>query len=76
MSALPELLASIRPEADFINSTDFMLDGLLDSFDMITLVASLDKAYGISIDGLDIVPEHFQNIATIEMLLARYGVKP
>jgi acyl carrier protein len=76
MSHLPDLLNSIRPEADFSLSNDFLMDGLLDSFDMITLVASLDQAYKISIDGLDIVPENFQNIAAIEQLLGKYGVRP
>jgi len=76
MNALPELLKGIRPEFDFTVSHDFIADGMLDSFDMVTLVATLDKTYGISIDGVDIVPEHFQNLDTIAVLLRKYGVKP
>jgi acyl carrier protein len=40
---------------------------------MVALVAALDKNYGISIPGTDILPENFQNIATIENLLRRCG---
>jgi acyl carrier protein len=75
MKSLTEILKEIRPEFDFTASTDFMADGMLDSFDMVTLVAALDKNYGISIEGTDIVPEHFQNLQTIETLLRKTGAK-
>ena len=75
MNALAELLQGIRPEFDFTTSRDFLADGMLDSFDMVTLVAALDKTYGISIAGVDIVPEHFQNLDAIAALLRKYGVQ-
>lgn len=75
MTKLNDILQSIRPESDFMQSTDFLEDGLLDSFDMVMLVSNLDKAYGISIDGLDIVPENFKNAGTIMALLGKYGVR-
>ncbi len=73
-NALAELLKGIRPEFDFTVSRDFIGDGMLDSFDMVTLVATLDETCGISIDGTDIVPENFQNLETIAGLLRKYGV--
>lgn len=76
MSKVPTVLAQIRPELDFSQSEDFFEDGVLDSFDLVTLVAELDRTYGISIDGMDIVPENFGNVSKIEALLARYGVTP
>ena len=75
MKTLPEILTEIRPEFDFSASSDFMADGMLDSFDMVTLVAALDKTYGISIQGTDIVPENFKNLNTIEALLRQCGVQ-
>jgi acyl carrier protein len=75
MKSILEILKEIRPEFDFAASNDFMADGLLDSFDMITLVAALDKNFGISIQGTDIIPENFTNIQTIEGLLRQSGVK-
>jgi len=69
------ILHSIRPEGDYTGSTDYLGDGLLDSFDIVTLVSSLDDAFGISIDGLDILPENFTSIAAIEALLVKTGVK-
>jgi acyl carrier protein len=75
MKPIAEILKEIRPEFDFTASNDFMADGMLDSFDMVTLVATLDKTFGISIPGTEIVPENFQNIGTIETLLRKCGVK-
>lgn len=74
MKPLPEILKEIRPEFDFTTSNDFLSDGMLDSFDMVTLVATLDKTYGISIQGTDIVPENFKNLQTIQNLLRQSGV--
>lgn len=75
MKSLPDILKEIRPEFDFTSSQDFIADGMLDSFDMVTLVATLDKTYGISIQGTDIVPENFKNLQTIEALLRQCGVQ-
>lgn len=76
MSKVTAILDQVRPEFDFSQSSAFFDDGVLDSFDMLTLVSELDRAYGISIDGLDIVPENFDSIERIEALVARYGVTP
>jgi len=76
MKPLAEILKEIRPEFDFTASNDFIMDGMLDSFDVVTLVSTLDKTYGISIPGTDIVPENFQNLGTIEALLRKCGVQP
>ena len=75
MKSVAEILKEIRPEFDFAASSDFITDGMLDSFDMVTLVAALDKNYGVSIAGTDIVPENFQNLQTIEALLRKTGAK-
>lgn len=75
MKELPDILKEIRPEFDFTTSNNFMEDGMLDSFDMVTLVSTLDKTYGISIQGTDIVPENFQNLQTIEALIRKCGVQ-
>lgn len=73
MSKVRAILAQVRPDLDFVGSVDFFEEGALDSFDLVTLISELDRAYGISIDGLDIVPDNFANVAKIEALVARYG---
>lgn len=67
-----EILQDIRPELDFTESTDFIEDGYLDSFDMVALVSAIDKEYGISILGEDIVPENFSNIESMIKIINKY----
>ena len=75
MKSIAEILKEIRPEFDFTASLDFISDGMLDSFDIVTLVSSLDKNFGVSIPGTEILPENFTNIQTIEVLLRKSGAK-
>ncbi|HEU4732090.1 MAG TPA: acyl carrier protein [Kofleriaceae bacterium] len=76
MKTVLEVLNGIRPEFDFTTSEDFIADGMLDSYDVITLISELDQRYGISIAGTDILPENVRNIAAIETLLHKYGISP
>lgn len=75
MKSIAEILKEIRPEFDFTASQDFISDGMLDSFDIVTLVAALDKNFGVSIPGTEILPENFMSISTIETLLRKSGAK-
>jgi acyl carrier protein len=74
MKTVVEVLKGIRPEFDFTTSEDFIADGMLDSFDVITLISELDQCYGISINGSDILPENVKNLAAIARLLQTYGI--
>jgi acyl carrier protein len=74
MNQLYVILQEIRPEFDFHTSEDLIADGMLDSLDIVTLVSTLDKRFGISIDGVEIIPENFRNVAAIGALLEKHGV--
>jgi len=76
MKTVLEVLKEIRPEFDFTTSEDFIADGMLDSFDVVTLISELDRRYGISIAGTDILPENVRNLAAIQQLLLKYGIAP
>lgn len=67
------MLNELRPEFDYSDSDDFVMDGLLDSFDIISLVSMLEEKYGIKVDGLDIIPENFASVETIESLVLKSG---
>ena len=69
-----DILKGIRPEFEFEGVEDFFEEGMLDSFDLVTLCSELDKAFNIHIDGMDIVPENFMNVSAIENLLKKNGV--
>ncbi len=67
------MLTGIRPEFNFAESENFIEDGLLDSFDIITLIDMLEEKYHIKIDGLDTVPENFFTITDIIHLVKKSG---
>ena len=67
-----EVLKSIKEDVDFESSTDFIEDGLLDSFDLVNLVSELEAVFDIEIRGVDIIPENFTSIETITELVEKY----
>jgi acyl carrier protein len=67
------VLKEIRPEIEtFSSSENFILEGLLDSFDMVLLVAELDKNFNISIDGEEVTLENFMNLSSISSLITKH----
>ena len=71
-----KILTEHRPEFDFTQEgMDFIEEGMLDSFDLVTLVSELDTTFGISIDGVDILPENFSSVDAIAALLVKNGAK-
>lgn len=71
-----KILTELRPEFDFTQEgIDFIEEGMLDSFDLVTLVSELDNTFGISIDGVDILPENFSSVNAIAALLVKNGAK-
>ena len=64
-----KILQSIRPELDFNESSNFILDGYLDSFYIVLLVDNLEKEFTISINSKNITPDNFTNIEAIEKLV-------
>lgn len=60
-----EILNELKPKEDFSAGGSFIEEGLLDSFDIISLINILEEKYRIIVDGLDIVPENFENVEAI-----------
>lgn len=75
MEKIVEILNNIRPEFDFAKESDFIENGMLDSFDIVSLVSDLDSSFGVSIDGVDILPENFNSIEAIREVLIKSGAK-
>lgn len=73
MQEIYTILKDLRPEFDFTESEDFVEDGFLDSFDIISLVSTLDEKYKIKIDGLDVIPDYFCSVEAIAGLIRKSG---
>lgn len=65
MEKLLELLESLKPGVDFKNSKNMVEEGLIDSFDMINIVANINMKFDIDFPVSEIVPENF---TTVEVL--------
>lgn len=63
------ILNELRPEFDFSADVNFIEEGMLDSFDVVSLVSELEEKFGISITGVDILPENFSTVESIEALI-------
>ena len=68
-----EILTELRPEFDFTEEVDFIEEGMLDSFDIVSLVDELESQFGIKIQGIDVIPENFSTLDNIETLLKKSG---
>lgn len=61
MNELMEILEELRPDVDFENETGLIANGILDSFDIVSLVAELNDAFDIEIKPNHLVPENFNS---------------
>lgn len=73
MEQILEILKELRPEHNFEESSDFVEDGLIDSFDVVSLSSLFEEKFGAKIDGLDIVPENFSSIKSMADLIKKSG---
>lgn len=60
-----EILTELRPEFDFTEDVNFIEEGMLDSFDVVSLVDEIESAFGVAIGGSDVLPENFCSIDAI-----------
>lgn len=68
---LMEILKELRPDVDFETNTALIDDGILDSFDLVSLIGELTDVFGVEIDFDDIEPENFNSADSILKMLER-----
>lgn len=66
-----DMLRELQPTYDFEDGVDFIEQGYLDSFDVVTLIPELEEVFSVSISALDIVPENFASVRSICELVRR-----
>lgn len=71
MEQILEVLESIRPDVDFNTDKKLIDDGILDSFDVVSIVAELADAFSIDIDADEIIPENFNSVDAIKKMVDR-----
>jgi len=73
MEKIYEFLNELHPEYDFISNEGVIEDGVLDSFDIISLVTMIEEEYDVIFDALDIVPENFNSVESIANVIRKNG---
>lgn len=71
MEKLLELLESVRPDVDFKNETTLIDDGILDSFDVVSIISEIDDVFGVQIRIDELDPENFNSAQAIWNLIEK-----
>ena len=71
MEKIIEILTELHPDVDFATAEDLIDDGVLDSLDIVSLVAEIDSEFGITTPAEEIVPENFNSARALYELITR-----
>jgi len=71
MEQLLAILSDLKPDIDFETCTTLIDDGMLDSFDIVSIVAELNAAFDISIPASQIIPENFNSAQALFDMVSR-----
>ena len=74
MDKLMRILSELSSDIDFETEDALIDDSLLDSFDIVTLVAEIDDAFGIEIPAEALIPENFNSAKAIFALIQQLQV--
>ena len=75
MEKLLEILKGIRPDVDFENETALIDDGILDSFDVVSIISELDNEFDVQVRITELDPENFNSAESIWKLVQELTVK-
>lgn len=69
MHKLLELLSELNPTIDFDNEDALIDGGILDSFDIVSIVAEIDDVFGVEIPAEALTPENFNSAKALYALI-------
>lgn len=75
MEQLLEILKGIRPDVDFENETALIDEGLLDSFDVVSIISEIDDVFGVQIRINELDPDNFNSAEAIWTLVQKLKEK-
>ena len=71
MEALLEILNDLHPEVDFETCDTLIDDEILDSFDIVSLIAEISNEFDVTISAKDIIPDNFNSAQALHELVTR-----
>ena len=71
MEELMEILNNLHPGVDFETEERLVDDKILDSFDIVSLIAEINETFDIAITAKDILPENFNSAKALYALIQK-----
>ncbi len=71
MEQLLEILKSLHPEVNYETCNTLIDDNIIDSFDIVTLIAEINDEFDVAIPADEIVPENFNSAKALWQLIER-----
>ena len=71
MDELLEILRDLHPDVDFEHCDDLVDGGILDSFDIVTLITEINDKFDVEIPAEEILPENFNSATALYALIRR-----
>ncbi len=71
MEELLAILEELHPDVDFENETALIEGGILDSFDIVTLISEISETFDVTISAEYIVPENFNSAQALYALIQK-----
>ena len=71
MEELLEILEDLHDDVDYETCTKLIDDKILDSFDIVTIVAEVNNVFDVQIPAEELVPENFNSAASLYALIER-----
>ncbi len=69
MDKLIEILSEICPNVDFEHEKALIDDGLIDSFEIVSIVAEIMDNFKVELDVDDLMPENFNSVEAMMQLI-------
>lgn len=69
MKEIIEILNEVNPGVDYEHEEELVTNGILTSFDIVTLISMLNMKFDIDISVTDLVPENFESAKAIKKLV-------
>lgn len=69
MEVLLEILSELHPEVDFETCDTLIDDKILDSFDIVSIIAEISEQYDVTISAEKITPENFNSAEALYALI-------
>lgn len=71
MDEIIEILSDLHPDVDFTTAKNLVDSKILDSFDIVSLIAEINDNFDIAISAEEITPENFNSAQSIWELVER-----